>query len=90
MSTTNTTTNFVITKAMIEGYCNAGLTVEEMAAKIKEVSGIECPVGKVRKAATHYKIDLRKKPKKSAFLFEDAVVSNTTEVKNEPTATQEG
>ena len=64
------TGDFTITKAMVQSYCEQGLTVDEIADKITAESGIKCSPGVVRKAAKNYSISLRNKPKKSPFKFE--------------------
>jgi len=63
--------NFVITKATIEGFCQKGLTVSEIASEISKTSGFKCSDAVIRTAAKHYGISLRNKPKKTPFTFED-------------------
>lgn len=70
MSNETTVQSFKITREMIEGYCKNGSTVEEMATDITTRSGFKCTPAKVREAATHYGVDLRKKAKKSPFVFD--------------------
>lgn len=73
---------YCVTKEMIKGYCDKGLTVSEMAQEMTQVSGYKCTDAIIRAAASKYKIDLRKKSKKSPFTFEeestDSQVANTT------------
>lgn len=87
MSTT--TTNFVITKAMLQDYCRRGYTASEMATEITAASGNKCSEGKVKAACKHYEINLRTKPKKNGFVFEPVEKKvNTTPVSDNsgPTA----
>lgn len=70
---------FRITAEMLNGYCQQGLTVKEMAETISNQSGIKCSVGQIRKACEHYNISLKAKPRKSAFLLDD-VAANTQEI----------
>jgi len=58
---------FNVTKELIEGYCQQGLTVSKMASAIREASGFPCSDAVVRKAAKTYGINLRSKPKESPF-----------------------
>lgn len=71
---------FKLTAEMLNGYCQNGLTVEEMANAISEVSGIKCSVNQVRKACKHYNISLRAKPRKNVFVLDNVENSNTNEV----------
>ena len=63
---------FVITEAMVKGLLSQGLTVDEMAEKITEQSGIKCSAAVIRAAAKAYNLSLRNKPKKSPVVFEQA------------------
>lgn len=63
------TGEFKITQKLLNGFCNAGLTVTEMAAKIKELSGFDCPEATIKNGCKVFKIDLRKKKRKSNFVF---------------------
>lgn len=69
---------FRITRELLSGYCQAGLTVKEMADAISAASGYPCSQGTVRSACTTYGINLRRKPLKSPFTFGDNVVTNAT------------
>lgn len=88
--TKQSTGNFMVTKALIEGYHKQGLTVEEMATKITEASKIKCSVGVVRKAASKYGISLRNKPKKSPFVFEEPVATSPETPEPQTAPTTEG
>lgn len=66
---------FKITAEMLNGYCQKGLTVKEMAAAITVASGIKCSVGQVRNACEHYNISLKAKPRKSAFSYDSVEVT---------------
>lgn len=68
---------FRITKELLSSYCQAGMTVKEMANAITEASGFSCSVGKVKQACEAYSIDLRRKPLKSPFTFGDTVQTAT-------------
>ena len=70
---------FLITKDLIKGFCAKGLTVPKMAEEVTKISGQDCSVNLIRKAAKYYKIDLRSKPQTSAFSFEEILEDNTTE-----------
>lgn len=75
---------FRITAEMLNGYCQQGLTVKEMAETISNQSGIKCSVNQVKKACEHYNISLKAKPRKSAFTFDavKATEENNVAVEN--------
>lgn len=68
---------FAITKSLLEGFCAKGLTVKEMVDEITKRSGISCTTNYVKKACDYHKINLRSKPKKSDFTFEEEDVEET-------------
>ena len=63
---------FAISKVMLEDFFSKGLKVGEMADKITAMSGIKCSIGKVKQACEHYGLDLKKKSRKSNFVFDDS------------------
>ncbi len=71
-----TRSQFKITDKLLQGFCDQGMTVVEMAAKVKELSGRDCPVATIKNGCKTFGIDLRKKKRKSDFVFVVEEVSN--------------
>lgn len=63
---------FVITDEMLKGFFAKGLKASEMAEEITKLSGTKCSPATVKKACQHYGLDLKKKARKSEFVFEDS------------------
>lgn len=74
------TPTFKVTKTLITGYCERGLTVKDMADEITKASGEACSPAVVTKAARTFGIDLRKKNRSSAFEFVDDTTEETEPV----------
>lgn len=72
--------NFKVTAAMLNGFCQNGLTVEEMAIEITNQSGTKCSVGAIRKFCKHYGISLKAKPRKSVFTLDSIETEENTNV----------
>ena len=62
-------TEFIITKELLQDFCNRSLTVEEMATEITTLSGKKCSEGTVRKGCKFHGINLMKKTRKNGFSF---------------------
>lgn len=74
------TQRFAITRELLSGYHQAGLTISEMAEEIRKASGYPCSVYTIRAACQAYGINNMRKPRKSPFVFGDSVqvVPNNT------------
>lgn len=74
---------FVVTKSMLEGFIEEGMTVKDMADKLTEMAGKNCGVATVRNLCKHYELNLRKKPRTFFVPESDEVEVQETNVVEE-------